>query len=298
LRIYLEVMPKVYEYWGAERQKLEGHDHLVTTVAFSPDSKTVASGLLDKTIRLFDVITGKERQKLKGYDDFVSAVAFSPDGRTLALGSWNKTVRLLDVSTGEERQQLEGHDDHGTAVTFSSDSKMVASGSWDKAIRPFDVTTGEERQKLERNDNYVTAVAFSQDGKTVASGLLDKTVRLFDLTTGEERQKYETPRSVVKISFSRNGNVLHTDIGQLDLSVAGATQKVISTEAHSTVVLKLPWVKCDGTDLLWLPHAYRGTCHDVFGSRLVVGQASGAISLLSFKPHVTPRNVDVGKVDQ
>jgi hypothetical protein len=214
LRIYLEVMPKVYEYWGAERQKLEGHDHLVTTVAFSPDSKTVASGLLDKTIRLFDVITGKERQKLKGYDDFVSAVAFSPDG------------------------------------------------------------------------------------KTVASGLLDKTVRLFDLTTGEERQKHETPRPVVKISFSRNGNVLHTDIGQLDLGVEGATQKAISTEAYSTVVLKLPWVKCDGTDLLWLPHEYRGTCHDVFGSRLVVGQASGAISFLSFKPQVTPLNVDVGKVDQ
>jgi WD40 repeat protein len=162
----------------------------------------------------------------------------------------------------------------------------VASGSGDQTVRLFDVTTGKERQKLEGHDDWVSAVAFSPDGKTVASGSYDKTVRLFDVTTGEERQKHETPQPVQKISFSRDGKVLHTDVGQVDLSVAGTTHQSIGTEAQSTVVFELPWVKCNGVNLLWLPHEYRGTCHDVFGSCLVIGQASGAVSFLSFKRHI------------
>ena len=62
----------------------------------------------DKTIKLWDVATGKEQATLKGPRPVVS-VAFSPDGKTLASGSWTETIKLWDVATGKEQATLKGH---------------------------------------------------------------------------------------------------------------------------------------------------------------------------------------------
>ena len=77
----------------------------VVSVAYSPDSKTLASGSLDETIKLWDVATGKERATVMGHTDAVYAnvysVAYSPDGKTLASGSFDRTIKLWDVTTGK-----------------------------------------------------------------------------------------------------------------------------------------------------------------------------------------------------
>jgi WD40 repeat protein len=87
-------------------QTLEGHLGRVTLVAFLLDSKLVASGLADKTVRLWDAGTGALLQTLEGYLYAVRSVAFLLDGKLVASGLDDSTVRLRDAVTGALLQTL------------------------------------------------------------------------------------------------------------------------------------------------------------------------------------------------
>merc|ERR1711998_453912 len=80
---------------------LSGHSNTVTSVCYSPDGKTLASGSDDETVRIWDVMSGGCVHVLNGHSSNVNSVCYSPDGKTLASGSKDKTVRIWDVLSGE-----------------------------------------------------------------------------------------------------------------------------------------------------------------------------------------------------
>ena len=85
---------------------LRGHTQLVADLASSPDGRRLATGSLDRTIKLWDTTTGEEVFTLRGHTSGVIRVAFSPNGRRLASGGYDWTVRVWDTSAPADRAPL------------------------------------------------------------------------------------------------------------------------------------------------------------------------------------------------
>jgi len=91
-------------------QKFKGQNLFgVRSIAVSRDDTQIVSGSRNKTVKIWDVRSGKCTQILKGHNNCVNSVAISLDGKTVVSGSYDKTVKIWDVNSGKDIKTLKGH---------------------------------------------------------------------------------------------------------------------------------------------------------------------------------------------
>jgi WD40 repeat protein len=177
-------------------------------LAFSPDGASPASGSFDRSIKLWDVRSGRVDRTLAGHPSGqVKGMSFSPGGDVIASAGADR-VRLWDVRSGESLKALPS--DRGVlAVAFSRHgSTLAAAGGL--GIRLWDAHRGQLVRDLPGTaDGLWTSLAFSPDGRYLAGGGSDRAARLWDVRTGELVRTSGQGGDIVRsLAFSSDGRTL------------------------------------------------------------------------------------------
>jgi WD40 repeat protein/predicted Ser/Thr protein kinase len=129
--------------------RFSGHEKVVCSATFSPDSRRLASCSVDRTVRLWQVSTG-DCEVLRGHTDEVFAVAFHPDGTRLATAGRDRAVWLWDLERDEAVARLQGHTGYVWSLAFNPDGKTLVSGSGDHTVRLWDTAPMKTRYQARR----------------------------------------------------------------------------------------------------------------------------------------------------
>jgi len=193
-----------------DRFTLRGHDHVVSTLAVSPNSQMLATGSYDRTIKLWNPATGQLRGTLTGHRGWITSLAFSADGQLLASGSHDRAVILWNHALGQPARTLKfpsGID----CLALSPDGRYLAVGCQDGTLQIRSLTNDAEPVIMVGHRDAVLSVAFAPDGGTLLSGSADQTAILWDLMAMQPREVLSAHHGSVRaVCFSPDGTLLAT----------------------------------------------------------------------------------------
>ena len=205
---------------------LIGHDGPVLSAAFAKKSRTVITGSLDMTAKLWDMDTGKELKTFVGHIDNVRTVAFSPDEKFIATGSKDGTARIWDVESTEMIHTFYVNEGHIRSVKFSPDGNtLYAAMERNGMIKSYDVRSGRLINEYYGHKSAVTEIdvdysnnlySVGHDGFTL-QWLAGQTAP-FDLVPGSYPKKWT-------LDVKNGGNEIVTgdEIGEVSVITYGTS---------------------------------------------------------------------------
>jgi WD40 repeat protein len=241
------------------RHTLTGHTDWIRSLAFSPDSQTLASGATDRKIILWDVAGGKSTATYNAADA-VAALAYRPDGKELAAGitGLGSQLELWDLATGtktvRDKTKKTGLVE---SVAYSPDGKLLACAGQALPIIVRDSADGKVVATLGSSDAYVHALAFGADSNTLAAAGRNQ-IELWDVKEKKVTATIPTPADVISLAFSPDGKTL-----------AGGSNTVLLCDVASQKITILPAET----------HVYYGIAFSPDGKTVVSGADNSVVEL-------------------
>jgi guanine nucleotide-binding protein subunit beta-2-like 1 protein len=172
---------------GKPYRALKGHNHFVSCLTMTNDSKYVVSGSWDKTLRLWDLNTFKTKHVLVGHTKDVVSCAFSSDNRAIYSGSMDKTIIVWNVNG--ERQHTEDKEMKGWVSSIINIKKgkegpLIAVGGWDCSVKFFDIHFGKIKA-IGTIDYPVVGLATDNEGEFLFVAEKNGKIKIWGLSKGE-----------------------------------------------------------------------------------------------------------------
>lgn len=238
-----------------------GHTEQVQCLALSPDGKFLVTGSRDRSVREWEVTSGKQLRSFQGHREQVTAVAMRPDGKQVASASEDGAVRLWDLSAADEHRALTEATDALWAVAVSPDGKRAAAAGADKTVRVYDPRTGKLEAELVGHAAPVTSLAFLDAGRLASAGG-DRAIKVWDVAGKKVAKELSGHQSaVLALAAGADGKLLVS---------GGADKKVLGWNPESD---KPAWT--------WTGRsAICGVAVRKGGQHVAVGTADGGLVVL------------------
>lgn len=233
---------------------LTGHVGIIRTVSFSPSGLQIVSASDDKTVRVWNAMTGELVHELRGHENEVNSALFSPmlDDKRIVSASDDQTVRIWNFNEdGVTGYRLLRESTTVQSASFSPNGTRIVTACGN-TVRVWNGASGipfAERFTLTLSGHiaYVLSASFSPDGTQIFSAGSDGTVRVWNAGTGEEIRVLSLygdldntsihPRPLFSASFSRDGSQIVSAGFNKEVrvwnAVTGEILRILDTESKS-----------------------------------------------------------------
>lgn len=239
---------KLPRYWAMADLKqpaktLSGHTDRVLTIAVDPKGQTIATGSMDRRIRIWKASDFSLALEINNHLGAIRALAFSPDGKWLASASYDRTIKIWDVATGNRLQTLSQHLGPVTQIEFVSPTQL-RSIALDRSIRLWDIQPVTSLQFLQGHTDEVRAVAYSPNGTLLASASKDKTIRIWDTANKKSLQTLTGHQgTVLSVAWHPKGTALVSggEDKQVSIWTYPAGQRTQLPDSHQAPVVSVEY---------------------------------------------------------
>lgn len=283
---------RLYDAQNCEEIQRMQDEFLCTSIAFSPQGDLVATGGVDRTIKLWNIRTGELLTKLEGHTYPVLTLAFSPDGCRLVSGSGDTTLRIWDVENRTEISHLKGHSLYVVTCDWSPNGSRIVSGEVDGTIAVWDADSGKLLKHLKDHRTAVQVVRFTPDGLGMASGSSDHSIIIWKFDGDSfkpERTLMGHESEVRALSYSWDGKFMASGSSDKDLFVWTTDTYTIKGEGRTASEI-------DGIE--WYPDADAFLTADGSGAIIRWEVKEMEVMLAPFKSLLAEIEADTSKSRQ
>ncbi|XP_051522211.1 autophagy-related protein 16-1-like isoform X2 [Myxocyprinus asiaticus] len=158
----------------------DAHDGEVNAVRFGPGSRLLATGGMDRRVKLWEVISGRCEPKgaLTGSNAGITSIEFDSAGSYLLAASNDFASRIWTVDDYRLRHTLTGHSGKVLAARFLLDNARIVSGSYDRTLKLWDLRSKVCMKTVFAGSSCNDIVCTEQ---CVMSGHFDKKIRFWDI---------------------------------------------------------------------------------------------------------------------